>query len=506
MRPKPTMRVAGAVAIALSGSCHAETNDELLAELNRLRERVESLQEQVRSRQATPAPAPASVSAPAPANVSAARYKGVTLTLGGFVAAETIYRQHNQGNDISTNWSATPYENNAVGHTREMRLTARQSRLSLLAEGSRDLSTRLSFYSELDFQGGAQTANSNESNSYNPRLRHLYGTIDWQSLGLHVLGGQTWSLVTLNGAGITPRNEVAPPTIEGQYLPGFSWARQPQVRITKDFGGTLWLALSVENPQTTFYASASPFLPSTHVSYQIPGGVGFDAANTLSINARPDVVGKMAYERPFAGRTMHVEAFGLLRSFYERLDRRNSNVSGGGVGAGLWFSLIPHLIEFESSALAGRGIGRYGSGQLPDATFDPLGHIEPIREVQILAGLTVHPTSTLDLYVFGGREKASARYYSLLAGSTPQQYGYGNPSYSNVGCVEEASTSTCTGNTRLLEQVTVGFWHKPYSGGYGQVRYGLQYSHTERKSFPGVGGEPTGIQNVVLASLRYYPF
>ena len=36
----------------------------------------------------------------------------------------------------------------------------------------------ISGYGELDFLGAANTANSNESNSYNPRIRHMYTTMD----------------------------------------------------------------------------------------------------------------------------------------------------------------------------------------------------------------------------------------------------------------------------------------------------------------------------------------
>jgi hypothetical protein len=49
----------------------------------------------------------------------------------------------------------------------------------------------------------------------------MYGSVDWDNLGLHLLAGQAWSLATLNSQGITPRNEVPPPTIDGQYIPGF---------------------------------------------------------------------------------------------------------------------------------------------------------------------------------------------------------------------------------------------------------------------------------------------
>ncbi len=48
----------------------------------------------------------------------------------------------------------------------EFRMTARQSRISGLAEGNFDADTHFTYYGEFDFLGAAQTANSGESNSY----------------------------------------------------------------------------------------------------------------------------------------------------------------------------------------------------------------------------------------------------------------------------------------------------------------------------------------------------
>ena len=123
-----------------------------------------------------------------------------------------------------------------TGATDEFRLSARQSRASLLAKGDVDPVTHLAGYIEVDFLGAAQTANSNESNSYKPRIRHVYATFDQDDWGAHVLAGQTWSLITMNTKGIIPRQEDIPLTIDAQYVPGFIWARQPQLRFVKDFG------------------------------------------------------------------------------------------------------------------------------------------------------------------------------------------------------------------------------------------------------------------------------
>ena len=432
-------------------------------------------------------------SAPPPDSL---RMKGIKITPGGFVAAEGIYRSRNEGADISSSFGGIPYGNSKVGHTSELRGTARQSRLSILAQGDVNPATHLAMYGEFDFQAGPQTANSNQSNSYSPRIRHFYGTIDWDTYGLHFLGGQNWSLVTMNSKGITPRNEVTPPSIDAQYVPGFAWARQPQFRITKDFDKTFWISASVENPQTTFGGSAPAGL-----TFNTPAGSGFANSNTLSLNHIPDIVVKAAYEAPFYGHPLHVEAFGLYRDFYSRFGTSNNDVAGGGVGGGAIVSVVPKMLDFQISGLIGQGIGRYGTSGLPDVTFDSSGNLHAMQENMVLAGLTLHPVPELDVYVFGGREQEKARAFGT---TTP--FGYGNPLFVNTGCFAEGSTATCTGNTHEVDQITGGCWHRPYVGKFGKVQWGVQYSYTERKAFQGVGGAPKANDNMVFTSFRYYPF
>jgi len=190
-------------------------------------------------------------------------YKGISITMGGFAEAASIYRDRDETADISSSFSKIPFANDPASHTGETRFTARQSRYSILAQGDVSKSISAAFYGEFDFQGAAQTANSNQSDSYNPRIRNLYGQIDWNDSGWHILGGQNWSLLTLQNNGITARSEVTPPQIDAQYIPGFAWARQPQIRITKDLDDKqIWVAASLENPQTTFTGTAGNQLPT----------------------------------------------------------------------------------------------------------------------------------------------------------------------------------------------------------------------------------------------------
>src|SRR5579871_5916430 len=230
----------------------------------------------------------------------------ITVSLGGFLASEGVYRSRSESADIGSSYSGVPFANQSTAHLSETRFTARQSRLTLMATGDVDSDTHLTFWNEMDFLGAAQTANSNESNSFNLRIRNMYTTVDWDSLGLQVLAGQNWSLATANTHGITPRNELISTTIDAQYVVGFNWARQPQLRITKNWNKEIWAAVSIDNPQST--------VVNNHA-----GGSLLANVNNFSLNHIPDVIGKLAWE-PHIGdaQPLHVEVYGIYRDFYDR--------------------------------------------------------------------------------------------------------------------------------------------------------------------------------------------
>jgi hypothetical protein len=459
------------------------------------------------------------------------KYKGVTLTLGGFAEAAGIYRSKTLESDISSPFAKIPFENSGLSKLHETRGTARQSRVQFLAQGDINLVTHAAFFGEFDFQGAAQTANSNESNSYNPRIRNLYGTMDWDLWGLHLLAGQNWSLVTLNSKGITPRNEVPPPSIDAQYVPGFSWTRQPQLRLTKDFADKqFWLAASLENPQTTFTGTSGSGLPGgvsvvdlgTGNSVINPAPVvstgfgGFNSVNTSSFNKTPDVILKAAWE-PYIGvaRPLHIEAFGLYRDFYDQITVSATNtqglapgvheasISGGGWGAGVTYAAIPKILDLQASVMSGKGIGRYGAAQLSDATLNVDGKVAPIRETMYLVGATLHATPELDLYLFGGDERENSRI-STFAGANFGFGNLGNTVFTAAGCTTVGGA--CSATVRDVGQVTAGFWDKAYTGSFGQIRIGVQYSHTRLEGFSGGGYTPKTSDDMIFTSFRYYPF
>jgi len=432
--------------------------------------------------------------------------KGASLQFGGFTALETIYRSHAETADMASSFSAIPFANVVAGHTAETRFSARQSRISALAQANVSDTVHITGYGEFDFLGAAQTANSNETNSYTPRIRNLYTQIDWdEGVGtIHALAGQSWSLVTMTNKGLTPRTEDSPLTIDAQYVPGFVFARQPQIRLAFDSDKHFWFGVSVEQAQST-YSSSGKFLPGITVTDTEAAGSGFNSANSLSLNRLPDFVAKAAVDESVDGHNLHAEVFGVYRDFYARVDDAgaysNESTSGGGVGGGFIVGVIPGWLDLQASGLWGKGIGRYGAGQLPDATLGVNGSLQPINEFEVLFGGTVHVTKQLDIYAYAGEEREQATPF--VSGTIYN--GVGNPFYDNTGCDIEGA-SNCNGGTHYVEQVTTGFWDRPYVSNWGKFQWGIQYSYTERAAFLGNGAAPITHENMVFTSFRFYPF
>lgn len=429
----------------------------------------------------------------------------VSISLGGWVEADTIFRSRNTVGDINSNWVGIPLNNLPQGHQSEFRMTARRSRIAALIEGFPDEATALRAYIEADFLGAASTANSNESNSYNPRMRQFYATYDRSDAGFHLLFGQAWSLITQEKIGMVPREELIPITIDQGYVPGFVYTRSPQIRLTKDFNQKVWLGISLENPQTTFVVGPNGTgLPTgTTVVTNLPGASQLNPIANYSSDVAPDLIVKAAFDPGYG----HYELFGLGKLIKTQVATVGSGTNkitwGGGGGGSFIVPVLPHgLLQIQGSVMAGAGIGRYGVGQLPDATVGRNGQASPIPEVEAMFGVIAHPTRTIDIYSYIGTERQSKRAFTVNGTG----FGYGSPLYSNAGCGVELSPLTCTGNTSALTGGAIGGWWRFLRGNYGTMMAGASFTYVRKNVFPGVGGSPKANEQIFMTSLRYYPF
>jgi hypothetical protein len=469
--------------------------------------------------------------------------KGITITPGGFVAAEFVRRSRELGADVTTPFNSLTLPGASQSQLPEFFGSARQSRPTVFI-GSRLSNVELSAYVSTDFLSAGVTSSATQTNSYTLRLRQAWAQAKFDN-GWKLLGGQAWSLVTENKAGIAPSddlgkvNDARPSTIDPGYNVGFTFARQWGLRVTKDFGDKVSVAFAVENAQGTLttHNNADNFLLG-----EAGASNTYNTTSNYTANPAPDLIAKIAFDPGFG----HYEIFGLADRFTDRVfpcvefaagsplctatgatsatGAYNASKEGGGIGANARWNFANKHIVFGLHGFGGSGIGRYGASQLSDLSINPDGTVHLIKDLQGLSTLEYHGKK-LDVYSYVGAEYAARTYsYDPLLGPTGGYVGYGSPTFANYGCYSETSPSGnggftpgtlahCTGDTRAVIEGTLGFWYTFYSGNKGRFRFGTQYSYVTRQTWSGASAgttpvygalAPEGLDGMVFTSFRYY--
>jgi type II secretory pathway pseudopilin PulG len=532
-RARPTAvaaAVATALGVLLAPAAMSQTASQ--ADVQALKQQLQQLQQKIdklEQQQAQPVPPPPAIAEPAHNVAEAAKagpsfYAGpMKVTLGGFVELMVVNRNRNEAADWASNFNTSiPYPNSHNHDLSEFHLTERQSRLQALVESPEINGIKAESYVESDFGGAGGTSNYNESNSFAPRVRHFYADLNDKNSGFFFLFGQTWSLITAEKVGLGVRTENIPQTIDGQYVPGFSWLRVPQIRFVEKFNDMFSAGLTLENPaEQVAFSSFGTNPPVLQSVYNTPGASNsFTASNgatstNISTDYLPDVVVKVAFDPGWG----HYEAFALNRWFRARNLTTQDNVksTGQGYGANILLPLVPKVLDFQAGVLAGKGVGHYGSAQLPDVTVNPntLG-LTPMRGLQALVGVVFRPTPMVTTYVYAGKEMVDSQHWDYPGGGKPYGYGYGDPLANNSGCGTEPATTAATGtivaggecaaNTSQIQSGAIGGWWKFYQGPLGNMQVGLSDTYIKRESFGGTGGAPNTNINIILVAFRYYPF
>jgi hypothetical protein len=207
------------------------------------------------------------------ANPPTLHYKGINITPGGYAAGETVYRSKATGGDIPTAFNAIPYETADAYQLSEFFASARQSRVTMMAEGKNSWGT-LRGYWEADWLGTGITSNNNQSNSYVLRQRVIWAQAALNN-GWAFTGGQLWSLATEDKKGISNLSGdiLTPLTIDPNYVAGFVWTRQYGFRVTKTFPKAAF-GVAAENPQLLYTASLAGNEP-----YAVLGSAGANGGN-----------------------------------------------------------------------------------------------------------------------------------------------------------------------------------------------------------------------------------
>ena len=452
----------------------------------------------------------------------------VTMILGGFINMSMTERNRHVPAGTYTLSKAIPFPNEPQYYTDNFSATARYSRLSMLVRGNLNKDSIVSGYFEMGLASGVNTTSYYKSNSFAMRLRQAYLAYDNDRLGWHILVGQAWSLLTANRIGIVARQEALPITIDMGLTAGTVWARQPQIRIVKDFyHHRLWAGFSVENPATlydhTCYDSAGTSCPWNNTDGQLtlPNGNRVTIGHTgqgLSPNGSffpneiaPDIIGKLAWDPSWG----HYEIKGILHFPHDRvtlygnggktplgIGHNNTAIAGGG-GASMILPLIPHKMEMHLGGVVGKGIGRYGGAFLPDATVNQFGQPVPLFSAIASTGIVGHPSRTIDIYGYFSMQESGRSYW----GNQVYGYGgYGSPYFNTAGCMTEGGT--CQGSTHRIIEGTIGAWWRFFKGRVGTIENGVQIIYTQRKLWPGNDseeGHKTSMSALML-DFRYLPF
>ncbi len=462
-------------------------------------------------------------------------FDGMHISMAGsFIAMEGAERQHSEVSDGASSPPfanpGIPLQNSALFNEREFRASAQQSRIALKAWGDIDQNQHLKAYYEMDFLGSSTDANNRESNSFTPRIRQGFVQYDNDLLHFHFVAGQAWSFLAQNRVGMLPNTENVPLTIDAQYVVGFDWLRNPQLRFVYDVNKIAWFGVSIEQPATVFpggvsAGTVSPPAPIvTSINNTCTSASHLNGTTTCSNDVAPDVIEKFALDPGFG----HYEILGLERWFSDELNNGLPNSwaqktsFAWGVGGSTLLPVIPKVLDLQGSVLYGNGIGRYTSSQLPDAVIGPNGTLSPVTELSFMVGAVAHAFEGNEIYAYYGEDRTYANAWTV--GAT--QGGWGNPNFVNNGCLNQnlgggtlgafntpIAGTACTFDVQKAQEFTIGFWQDAYKGNLGRVRYGLQYEFVKLTAFQGLptgAGTPnqglTSNNNIGMFSVRYYPF
>jgi outer membrane murein-binding lipoprotein Lpp len=202
MRVKSALLLGGCIgALALTpglsvaqSASDAEKVDQLQRQMDQLQQQMRSLKGEIAQAKKRSADQDSlqnaygadTASRKSPTMVKAAPMQYVHVTLGGFFAGETVWRQRNVTSDESDSFNNIPFPFQPTFNENEFRASGRATRFTVLAEGNIDPKRKLSGYAEADFYGSGVSSNYNQSNSWAARIRQGYMTYDDANYGFHM--------------------------------------------------------------------------------------------------------------------------------------------------------------------------------------------------------------------------------------------------------------------------------------------------------------------------------
>jgi hypothetical protein len=414
------------------------------------------------------------------------------ITPVGFMDFTGVFRSHDEGSGIGTNFAGIKYGNTFNTHLSEFRESIQNSRIGFrvdaMVKGAHVIG-----YMESDFLGNnpGNVAVSSNSNTLRSRLYW----VDVQKDKWELLAGQTWSLITPGRTGISPLpgNIFFTQDIDVNYQAGLVWGRIPELRFVIRPTNKVAFAVAIDSPEQYAGGSAGgatiiyPTLLSSLGGNQL--NTGGTTLNTP--NPAPDFIAKLAYDPTSR---LHFEVGGLVRDFkvWNSLPAP-AGTSFSKIGAGGFVNLNAELFKgfrVLTNNFWADGGGRYIFGQVPDVIVRADDTLSPIKAASTVSGFEyTHRNSLLYAY-YGGIYV----YRNLAIDSNGLTLiGYGLP----------YNVSSSSGQNRSIQEETFGFNQTLWKDGkYGALNLMGQYSYLSRN--PWATMDPSNAHlNMVFLNLRY---
>jgi len=419
------------------------------------------------------------------------------LTPVGFMDFTSVWRSHDGGSGIGTNFGSIPIGFTTgtqpfTDHLSEFRLSMQNSRIGFRVDAMVK-GAHVTGYMESDFLGNNPGNVSVSSNSNTLRSR-LYW-VDVAKGKWEVLGGQTWSLITPGRIGISPLpgNLFFTQNIDVNYQLGLVWGRIPEIRFVYHPAAKVAFAVALDSPEQYTGGSGgggTVIYPAIGAAY---GGTQLNTGgSTLGVpNVAPDVIAKLAFD---PSSKFHIELGGLERQFkvWNPTSTTTFTKTGGGGFVNLNFQLFPGFRLLTNNFWSDGG-GRYIFGEAPDLIVRNDGSLSPIKAGSTVSGFEfTHKNSMLYAYYGGVYVQKNA---TVDVNGTPIGYGVLGSFAATVGANQN----------RAIQEGTLGFNQTLWRDAkYGALNFMGQYSYLQRNPWiiPATL-DREGHMNMVFFNLRY---
>src|SRR5580700_5987073 len=455
----------------------------------------------------------------APASPLSFNIGNAKFTPGGFMDLTNFFRTKDMGSGIGSSFSSVPYNNVLpLAALTEDHFSIQNSRIALRVD-STVAGGAVIGYVEADFLGFTNDNLNVTSNSNTLRSRLYF--VDYRRGKWEILGGQNWSMVTPSRTGIAvmPADVFNTQDMDTNYNVGLTWERTAQFRFILHPNNKVALGFGIENPQQ--YTGNAVTFPTTPIAFnatQVNIGTSLNstalgaasgqvaaATNPLATpDVAPDLIAKIAVDPNPAGHAIHLEAYGLFRTF--RINTFNGTTNLGNTtihgAAGSFnsnFEIFKNFKIFETAFYSSGGGREIGNTNVPDFIVTPAPNatstlgLSPVHADAGILGIEYQATPKFMVYGYYGYVYVGRNYSLTGCGATGTGFcGYGFPGSANT-------------NNRSVDEPTIGFiptfWRNP---NYGALSLITQFSYLNRNPWVVLAGAPRNAHaGMAYIDLRY---